>query len=62
MLSVELDVAEAGPVTLELTELTPDAWWEMDYDLDLDRDAGELAIARKLIVAQDTGETWDEVA
>lgn len=62
MLTIELNVAQAGPVTLELTELTRDAWWEMDYDLDLDRDAGRLAISRKLIVTQGTGRTWQDVA
>lgn len=62
MLSLELDVAVAGPVTLELTEFAPYAWWEMDYDLDLDREAGALAIDRKVIVSQNTGEIWSDVA
>jgi len=62
MLTVEVIVAEAGAVALELTELTHAAWWEMDYDLDLDRDAGEIAVARKLIVTQDTGRAWNDVA
>lgn len=62
MLSVEVTLAEAGPVTLELTELTSRAYWEMDYDLDLDRAAGEVAVARKVIVTQETGRIWDDVA
>ncbi len=62
LISVELDLAAAGPVTLELTELAPYAWWEMDYDLDLDRAAGSLGIDRKVIVAQNTGEVWADVA
>jgi uncharacterized protein (TIGR02231 family) len=62
VIGVEIEVAEAGPVTLELTELAPNAWWEMDYDLDLDREAGSLAITRKLIVVQDTGQSWTDVA
>jgi uncharacterized protein (TIGR02231 family) len=62
MLSVEVILAEAGPVTLELTELTSRAWWEMDYDLDLDRAEGELAVARKVIVTQETGRVWEDVA
>ncbi len=60
MLVVDVTVATAGPVTLELTELTRDAKWEVDYDLDLDRDAGSLDIARKLIVVQETGRVWSE--
>jgi len=62
MISVELTLAEAGPVTLELSELAPYAWWEMDYDIDLDREAGALGIDRKVIVAQNTGEVWADVA
>jgi uncharacterized protein (TIGR02231 family) len=62
MLVVDLVVAAAGPVTLELTELTRNAMWEVDYDLDLDRDAGSLDIARKLIVVQDTGRVWSGAA
>lgn len=62
MLSVEVTVAEAGLVTLELTELTSRAWWEMDYDLDLHREAGEIAVARKVIVTQETGRIWDGIA
>ena len=49
-------------MTLELTELAASAWWEMDYDLDLDREAGTLAIDRKVIVTQATGEAWSDVA
>lgn len=62
VISVELDMTEAGPVSLELTELAANAWWEMDYDLDLDREAGSLAIARKLIVMQETGQSWNNVS
>ena len=62
MISVELELAAPGPVTLELTELAPYAWWEMDYDIDLDREAGALEIDRKVIVVQDTGEVWADVA
>lgn len=62
MVSVDVTVAEAGPVTLELTELDGNAGWSMDYDLDLDREAGSLAVSRKLIVAQYTDESWNDVA
>ncbi len=62
MISVELNVAEAGPVALELTELTDNAGWSMDYDLDLNRKAGKLAVSRKLIVEQRTGASWNDVA
>lgn len=62
MLSVDIAVAKPGPVTLELTEPDPGASWQMDYDFDLDRDAGRLAIARKVVVQQDSGMNWNGVA
>lgn len=61
MLVVEVSVAEAGPVTLELDELTYDGGWQMDYDINLDREAGALSVTRKLVVMQQTGVTWDGV-
>ena len=62
MLVVDVVVDAAGPVTLELTELTRNAMWEVDYDLDLHRDAGSIEIARKLIVVQETGRVWTDAA
>ncbi len=62
MVVVEVDHAEAGPVVLELTEATDFARWEMDYDIDLDRDTGEVAVQRKVIVMQNTDEIWSDVS
>ncbi len=59
---MEVSVAQAGPVTLELTELTSKAWWTLDYDINLDRDTKTISVDRKLIVTQETGMLWDEVA
>jgi uncharacterized protein (TIGR02231 family) len=62
MLTIDMTVAEAGPVALELTEQSRSAGWRVDYDLDLDRDAGEIALDRKLIVRQQDGRSWSDVA
>ncbi len=61
MLTVEVTVAEAGPVALEMTEQSGSAGWRVDYDLNLDRDAGEITMDRKLIVVQNDGRTWADV-
>ncbi|MAM61971.1 mucoidy inhibitor MuiA family protein [Maritimibacter sp. UBA3975] len=61
MLTVEVTVAEAGPVALEMTEQSGAAGWRVDYDANLDRDAGELTLDRKLIVIQNDGRTWADV-
>lgn len=62
MLTVEVIVAEAGPVALEMTEQSWAAGWRVDYDMNLDRDAGEITMDRKLIVTQDDRRAWTDVA
>ncbi len=62
MLTVEVVVAEAGPVALEMTEQTWAAGWRVDYDVNLDREAGEITMDRKLIVTQDDRRAWADVA
>lgn len=62
MLTVEVVVAEAGPVALEMTEQSWAAGWRVDYDMNLDREAGEITMDRKLIVTQDDRRAWTDVA
>lgn len=62
MLTVEVTAPEAGPVVLELTEQTWDAGWRVDYDMNLDRAAGEIALDRKIVVMQNTDRAWSDVA
>lgn len=62
MLTVEVMVAEAGPVALEMTEQSWAAGWRVDYDMNLDREAGEITMDRKLIVTQDDRRAWTDVA
>ncbi|RME18148.1 MAG: mucoidy inhibitor MuiA family protein [Alphaproteobacteria bacterium] len=62
VLAFDVDVATAGSVSFELTEFNPNAWWEMGYDLALDRAAGRLDIARKVHLRQDSGMAWADVS
>ncbi|MBV7407590.1 mucoidy inhibitor MuiA family protein [Maritimibacter sp. DP1N21-5] len=62
MLTVEVTAAEAGPVTLELTEQTWNAGWRVDYDVNLDRAAGVIDLDRKIVVMQETDRAWTDVA
>lgn len=61
MLTVEVSIAEAGPVALEMTEQSWAAGWRVDYDMNLDREAGEITMDRKLIVMQDDRRAWADV-
>lgn len=61
MLTVEVTHEAAGPVALEFTEQTWNAGWRVDYDMDLDRDSGTIALDRKIIVTQDTDRAWTDV-
>jgi uncharacterized protein (TIGR02231 family) len=62
MVAVSVNVPVAGPVELDLEQLVRDAYWQADYDLRLDRDTGQIDMARKVIIEQETGEAWEEVA
>lgn len=62
MLIIEVSHDEAGPVALEFTEQTWAAGWHVDYDMNLDRDAGEIDVDRKIVVTQDTTRTWTDAA
>lgn len=56
-------VESAGePFTLEITAFSQDASWQPVYDLRLDREAGRLSLDRNLMVAQSSGEDWQDVA
>lgn len=49
------------PASLTLTGFTPDAGWQPDYDLRLDRQAGNLVLERGLTVQQYSGSDWQDV-
>ncbi|APG45592.1 DUF4139 domain-containing protein [Phaeobacter porticola] len=65
-LEVQVEVAEAGRGEVTLNYLTGGAGkigWSPYYELHLATgDAPELTLARSVILAQDTGESWQDVA
>lgn len=62
MLSVAVTLDAPQTVTLELTDLVYSAGWGMDYDLDLNRDAGRLDITRNVVVWHDYRAPWTGAA
>ena len=62
MLAISVEQAEAGPATLEIREFLRNAGWKPAYDLRLTRgEAPALELARKVMLAQKTGEPWLDV-
>ncbi|PID36411.1 MAG: hypothetical protein CR993_04900 [Rhodobacterales bacterium] len=61
MLEVRVSAQKPGPMTLELTNFTHDAYWNMDYDINLDRKAGRVTIDRKLAVRHRSETLWRDV-
>ncbi|MGC9369635.1 MAG: DUF4139 domain-containing protein [Paracoccaceae bacterium] len=62
MLAISVERAEPGPATLEIREFVRDAGWQPTYDLRLTRgEAPALELARKVMLAQETGEPWLDV-
>lgn len=49
------------PASIEITSFNYQAYWQPVYDLRLDRAAGTLTLDRGVVVAQSTGEDWDDV-
>jgi len=58
---VELDVAKAGALTLELSSVTFQAGWEPGYDLRLNSDMKTAQLVFRSLVHQKTGEDWNSV-
>lgn len=62
-LSVAITAAKAGPVALTLVHYLGDAGWEPVYDLNLTREGDDrLDLNRAVLVHQETGEDWSQVA
>lgn len=60
LIAISVEVAVAGPVTLQLEDFVPDAGWSLSYDATL---AGEVVtLARKVQVRQGSGADLDAVA
>ncbi len=62
VLVLQVQAAAAGEVALAIETVTGSAGWSPVYDLRLTRDPDALAIARGVMVRQDTGEDWQGVA
>ena len=62
MLAVAVSSDQEMQGTLTVTYNIWDAQWRPVYDVKLDRDAGKLDIERGALVAQATGENWQDVA
>ena len=60
-LILDVEVPEAGEVTLQMTRLASAAGWEPLYDLRLDSESGALTVERQAVVRQSTGMPWEEV-
>lgn len=61
-LSMAVSVADAGPLSVEVTQYMTQASWMPIYEIALDRGAGQVVIDRSLLVSQTTGEDWAGVA
>ncbi|WP_212523816.1 DUF4139 domain-containing protein [Actibacterium sp. MT2.3-13A] len=62
MLAIAVEQVAAGTATLEIREFVQDAGWAPAYDLRLTRGAAPgLELARKVVLAQETGEPWLDV-
>ncbi|MFY9239701.1 MAG: DUF4139 domain-containing protein [Roseovarius sp.] len=58
--SITTDAETTGTVTLTYTD--PRAYWQPVYDISLARKSGALTLTRGAIVAQSTGENWQDVS
>ena len=61
-LILDVEVPEAGEVTLEMVRLASEAGWEPLYDLRLDSESGALTVERQAVLRQSTGAPWEDVA
>ena len=62
ILALSVEAANAGPVNLTLDSLNYNAGWRADYDLNLTRgDDARVAMERKVVMYQSTGELWSDV-
>lgn len=62
LLELSVETAAAGEVSLNVDTLVFNAGWRADYDLDLKRgDDASIAMERKVVLQQSTGELWSGV-
>jgi len=59
--AIEVVAERAGPLTLRLAYVAPNATWRPAYRAALDAASGEIALASEAVVRQRTGEDWKDV-
>lgn len=62
LLEMAVEVGVSGEIELQVDSLVYNAGWRADYDLDLTRgDNASIAMERKVVMQQSTGEGWTGV-
>jgi uncharacterized protein (TIGR02231 family) len=59
---VDVHAEDAGTLRLELSYVVPGARWRPTYRAALDAQAGTIDLVSEAVIAQQTGEDWDDVA
>lgn len=62
MRAFTITAAEPVTTTLEIREFKGATYWRPAYEIDLDRDDGRVSIERQVLLEQNTGEAWTDVA
>jgi len=60
-ITLALDVAEAGDVTVDFSYSVDDAYWRPMYTARLNTETGTLDLTRAVQATQETGENWQNV-
>ncbi|WP_339695056.1 DUF4139 domain-containing protein [Celeribacter baekdonensis] len=60
-ITLALDVAQAGDVTVDFSYSVDDAYWQPVYTARLDTETGALDLTRAVQASQETGENWQNV-
>ncbi|MBU1281729.1 MAG: DUF4139 domain-containing protein [Alphaproteobacteria bacterium] len=60
-ITLALDVAEAGDVTVDFSYSVDDAYWRPMYTARLNTETGALDLTRAVQATQETGENWQNV-
>ena len=60
-LTIDIDCARAGDLTLEVAYTTPQVQWYPLYDARVEFDKGKTELSAYAVVTQSSGEDWNEV-
>ena len=62
LIAISLNAPEAVTANLTLSHLIFSANWRPSYDMNLNRAEGVVEVERKVIIEQQTGEIWSDIA